>query len=91
MPSQFCWELGMEGSPEMKRLVQHCALACQQWDVRPQAVPLVQASQPAEEVVEGGMGDAAQVDKRLPRAAPYICKAVVAGKFRVLHQPRCLP
>jgi hypothetical protein len=57
----------IEGLLLLKWLVQCCALANQPWAARPQAVPLVLASESAVEVEEGDMGHAAPSDKGLPR------------------------
>jgi hypothetical protein len=57
----------MEGLLLLKWLVRHCALVDQARAVRPQAAPLVPASESAVEVEEGDLGHAAPVDKGLPR------------------------
>jgi hypothetical protein len=66
VPSQLSPGLGMEGLLLPKWLVRHCALADQAWAVRPQAAPLVPASESAVEVEEGDLGHAAPADKGLP-------------------------
>jgi hypothetical protein len=57
----------MEGLLLLKWLVRHCALADQPWAVRPQAAPLVRASDLAVELEEGDMRHGAPADKGLPR------------------------
>jgi hypothetical protein len=66
VPTQPSPGLGLEGLLLLKWLVQCCALADQPWAARPQAAPLLLASESAVEVEEGDMGHAAPADKGLP-------------------------
>jgi hypothetical protein len=65
VPSQPSPGLWMEGLLLLKWLVWHCALTDQPWAVRPQAAPLVPASQSAVEVEKSDLGHAALTDKAL--------------------------